>query len=649
MGEQKVTLLKDKEKRKHFMKSLLEDVQAMEYMLEHDWFESGITRIGAEQEMVIVDLENFKPYPIAVDILEELKNHDWLCSELAKFNLEINLSPLELTGDCFSLLEKENRERLAIIESTLSSHGAAIVLTGILPTLMKHDLEMHNLTPLTRYKALMKALESQLTNNEFEVRLDGIDELIMKHDSPLVEACNTSFQVHLQVDPNQFVQKYNLAQAITGPVMAIAANSPLVFGKRLWHESRIAMFQQSIDTRASRNHMRERSPRVQFGNDWIHESILDIYRDDIARYRVLLAGDVSEDAIEKIKDNKVPKLKSLQIHNSTVYRWNRPCYGISDNGKPHLRIENRVFAAGPTVQDETANAVFWLGIMQGMSNQVDDIRNLLSFADVRDNFDKAAKFGIDTQFNWFKDKKISATDLILHELLPLAREGLQIHNVDTGDIDNYLGIIEERAKNHINGARWTMRSYTKLLEQTNKNEALSAVTCAMIENVNKGHNVAQWPLASLSDMHSYDPSELIVSDCMSTDLFTIQKDDIIQLAADLMDWRSISFLPVEDHHGKLVGILTSRLLIRYFAQKPDLTKEVKSVKDIMIADPVTIGPHDSIMLAMQKMRENRIGGLPVTIKGELVGVITDMDFINISARLMERLAGGNLEDSIVKE
>ena len=641
MGEQNVSIIQDDEKRKLFMKSLLEDVQAMEYMLDNDWFESDITRIGAEQEMVLVDLENYKPLPIATDILEKLKAHDWVCSELARFNLEINLSPRVLTGNCFSELEQENRERLETISEALKEFNASIVLTGILPTLMKHDLEMHNLTPLTRYKALMKALESQLTTEKFEVRLEGIDELIIQHNSPLVEACNTSYQVHLQVNPHQFVQMYNLSQAITGPVMAIAANSPLVFGKRLWHESRIAMFQQSIDTRGSQDHMRERSPRVHFGSDWIHESILDIYRDDIARYRVLLAGDIKEDAIAKVKQGDVPKLMALQVHNSTVYRWNRPCYGISGNGKPHLRIENRVFAAGPTIQDEVANAVFWLGAMQGLSQEVEDVRQLLSFADVRDNFDKAAKFGIDTHFNWFKDKKISATDIILEELLPLARKGLISHKVDPGDIDKYLGIIEERARQHMNGARWTLRSYTNLLEQTNKTEALSTITCSMIENEQKGLNAAKWPLAQLNSLRNYDPSELLVSDCMSTDLFTIQKDDIIQLAADLMDWRSLRFLPVENQEGKLVGLMTSRLLIRYFAQKPDLSREVKSVEDIMITDPVTIGPNDSILVAMKRMRENRIGCLPVVIDEELVGIISENDFINISARLIERLAHSN--------
>ena len=147
--------------------------------------------------------------------------------------------------------------------------------------------------------------------------------------------------------------------------MAIAANSPIVFGKRLWHESRIAMFQQALDVRTTHDHMRERSPRVSFGTGWLEKSLLEIYREDIARFRVLLGNDIKEDSLELINQGKTPKLRALQVHNSTVYRWNRPCYGISDNGKPHLRIENRVLPSGPTIIDSVANAAFWLGCNDG--------------------------------------------------------------------------------------------------------------------------------------------------------------------------------------------------------------------------------------------------------------------------------------------
>ncbi|MCB0615815.1 MAG: CBS domain-containing protein, partial [Phaeodactylibacter sp.] len=521
MGEQKVSLVKDEAAMQHFVRNLLRDVQALEYMLENDWFESDITRIGAEQEMCIVHGKTYKPATIAMEALEQMKEYPWVETELAKFNLETNLLPRVFEGDCLSQLEKENSGKLEKIRAKLKGLNADLILTGILPTLRKYDLEMDNLTPKQRYYALMEALNRQLIGSAYELRITGIDELLVKHDSPLLEACNTSFQVHLQVAPANFVCMYNIAQALAAPVMAIAANSPIVFGKRLWHESRIALFQQSLDIRTTHDHMRERSPRVSFGNGWLDHSIMEIYKDDIARFRVLLSADVEEDALGMIADGKVPKLRALQVHNSTVYRWNRPCYGISESGKPHLRIENRVLPSGPSVLDETANAAFWLGAMVGMYDHCKDIRKQLSWEDVRDNFSKAAKFGIDTNFNWFKDRKVTPCDLILEELLPLARKGLEKQKADSADIDRYLGVIEERAKKHMNGARWQLRAFTKLIKEVERDEAVTVLTASIVENQTQNKPVHTWKMPEANDLPDYRPAKLLVDEFMMTDLFTV--------------------------------------------------------------------------------------------------------------------------------
>lgn len=638
MGEQRVSLLSDHESMQRFVRNLLKDVQAMEYMLNNDWFEDDIIRIGAEQEMCLVDAKTYKPAPLAVEALKKMKRYPWVETELARFNLETNLTPRVFKGNCLSELEKENLDKLNKIREKVRTLDADIILTGILPTLRKFDLDFHNLTPKKRYKALMEAINQQLIGSAYELRLFGIDELLVKHDSPLLEACNTSFQVHLQVGSDNFVPMYNIAQTLAAPVMAIAANSPIVFGKRLWHESRIAFFQQSIDTRTTHDHMRERSPRVSFGNDWLDDSILEIYREDIARFRVLLSGDVEEDSLKMIRENKVPKLRALQVHNSTVYRWNRPCYGVSDNGKPHLRIENRVLPAGPTVLDEVANAAFWLGAMMGMAAEYKDIRNEISWEDIRDNFGKAAKFGIDTSFNWFKDKKISACDLVLKELLPLSRKGLEAQKVNKKDIDRYLDIIEERAKRHMNGARWQLRAFTKLKKEVVRDEALTVLTAAIVKNQIEEKPVHTWDMPELGDLQEYRPAKLRVEEFMDTDLFTVQKDDIIELVAELMDWRKIRYMPVEDSKGNLSGLITSRLLLRYFTRRNHPSaKNATMVKDIMIKDPITVDPKASIVEAMKIMREKQIGCLPVVKDGELIGIITEMEFLRISGRLIERL------------
>ena len=640
MGEAKVKIVRDQKQMQHFVRQLLSDVEALEFMLDNDWFESDIMRIGAEQEMCIVDKDTFKPACINMEVLEKMKDWEWVTTELAQFNLETNLTPLEFVGNCLSELEKENAEGLEKIRHVLKDFNAEVVLTGILPTLRKFDLDMKNLTPKPRYLALMESIKEHSLRGEehFELRLDGIDELHIRHDSPLLEACNTSFQVHLQVAPKDFVKMYNIAQMLAAPMISIAANSPMVFGRRLWHETRIALFQQSLDTRTSHEHLRERSPRVSFGKDWLHESILEIYKEDIARFRVLLGDVIEEDSLELVAKKITPKLRALQIHNSTVYRWNRPCYGISPNGKPHLRIENRVLPAGPSVVDSTANAAFWLGLMIGFANKYDDVRKVISFEDIRDNFDKAAKFGFDTKYTWFHDKKVGPRELILEELLPIAREGLQSRGVDEADISKYLGIIEERAKHHMTGARWQLRAFTKLVKEVTVDEAVTTMTSAIVKNQWQQKPVHTWELPEADALETYHPSKLFVEEFMQTDLFTVQRDDIIEFVAQMMDWRKIRYMPVENAQGKLVGLITSRLLLRHYTHSSKLLKKTQmTVNDIMIASPKTVTPKVTLLDALNIMRESRIGCLPVVNdENELIGIITEMDYLRISVRLMEK-------------
>ena len=638
MGEQKVTLMQGGEEMATFVKALLKDVQALKYMLENDWFEDDVMRIGAEQELVMVDSHHYKPAKICMEVLKALDYPDWLETELASFNLETNLTPREYKGSCFSDMEDEINKNLSKLQKQLDKFESSYVITGVLPTIRKFDLKLKHITPKKRYRALMKALKDQLIGNAFELKILGIDELIVQHDSPLMEACNTSFQVHMQVAPKDFVKLYNISQALAGPVMAIAANSPLVFGKRLWHETRIALFQQALDTRSSHDDLRERSPRVSFGTDWLHDSILNIYKEDISRFRVLLSADVTEDSLDMIKEGKVPKLQALQVHNSTVYRWNRPCYGISNTGKPHLRIENRVLPAGPTVVDEIANAALWLGTMTGMGAEIEDIRDKMAFVDVRDNFGKAAKFGIDTKFTWFNDEKIAAVDLILDHLLPLARKGLKMRGVDETDINKYLGIIEKRAKKHVTGARWQLRAYSQLMEKTNADEALTVLTAAMIKNQRNNLPVHEWELPNLKDLEMYKPSKMVVSEFMQTDLFTVQKEDIVEFVVEIMDWRKLSFLLVEDNKGKYVGLITIRSILKF------LTRKMKSenfnqlkVKDLMVRKTATIAPNKNIVDAIELMRKEGLSFLPVVKDGELRGVITEKEFLHITSRLMDRL------------
>ena len=640
MGEESVRLASStsKAEMQNFVKRLLQDVQAFEYMLEHQWFEDDIIRIGAEQEMCLMN-KYYKPACTAMNILEEF-HPEWLTTELAQFNLEINLSPQVFDGAAFERMETELRERLAAVASVAAKHNTRILLTGIMPSLRKFDLHIDKLTPKERYFALMEALKA-MRGSDYELHIAGIDELIIRHDSPLLEACNTSFQVHLQVKPNDFVKMYNIAQAVAGPTLAICANSPLLFGKRLWHESRIALFQQSIDNRKSRDHLRDQSPRVTFGRDWLDKSILEIFKEDITRFRIILGSDIEENSLETISRELAPKLKALQVHNGTVYRWNRPCYGISPNGKPHIRIENRVLGAGPTVIDEIANSAFWLGVMEGMALQYDDITKYMSFDDAQDNFMKGAKMGIDTEFNWTNDRKLSARNLISKELLPIARLGLESRNINSGDIDKYLGIIEERVKRHTNGARWILRTFTKFKKETSVDESLTTVTAAIYHNQTQSKPVHEWEIPELGQFEKYDPSHLLVEEFMTTDLVTVHTDDLIEYALNLMDWNDLDYLPVEDSHGHLEGVITMRSIMQHHAQKQkfkEITPQNIIVGDLISKDPITVAPHTPITDVISIMRENQLKILPVIKHGELIGIISEENFVDMSRRLIQRLS-----------
>ncbi len=634
MGVETVKLAENREQTQEFIKHLLKDIRAMERMLDEDLFESDTVRIGAEQELCLVD-KYAKPTSISMELLDELEDEDFT-TELAQFNLETNLQPLVFEGKCLSGMEENINSQLDKVRKAIKKFDGDVILTGVLPTIRKSDLDIENLTPLPRYKALCAAI-NKLRGDEYDLRIQGMDELLMRFDTPLLEACNTGFQVHMQVPPNEFVHKYNLAQAITGPVLASAVNSPLLFGKRLWSETRVALFHQSVDTRKVGDHLRDSSPRVTFGNEWLKDSILEIYKEDIARYRVLLSSNISEDVDEILDSGEIPELMALQVHNGTIYRWNRPCYGVSD-GKPHLRIENRIFPSGPTVTDEIANASFWLGLLNGMDEAYDDITEVLDFDDARMNFFAASKLGLDTNFKWVNEKSYSASDLITNELIPLAVKGLKKADIYEGDITSYLDIIRERTEAAQTGSYWMVKSYNSLAKEVSREQALTAVTNAMIKNQKKGEPVHKWGLAKLDDMEMWQPSTLLVEEFMTTDLFTVQKDDIIELVANLFEWRRIRYVPVEDDSKHLVGLITMRMIFREFNDiLHNKGSASKSVDEIMIRNPITIHPEASILEAIDVMDSQGIGCLPVVKNNRLVGIITEQNYMTITARLLRRL------------
>lgn len=622
----------DEQQLRAFSKALLRDVRALEEMLERGMFEGGVRRIGAEQEMFLVD-ETCHPAPRAPEVLQRLEGGPFT-TELARFNLEANLSPYVFEGGCLGKMEQECNDLVDRARAAAEACGASVLLTGILPTLELKDLGLENMTPNRRYEALNRAMR-KLRGGSFKFRIKGVDELDIVHDNVMLESCNTSFQIHFQVAPDEFAKLYNLAQAITAPVLAVAVNSPLLLGQRLWKETRVALFQQSVDSRSEAHQARGHRPRVSFGDEWVKASVLEIFREDIARFRVLLSGDFEEDPQAMVARGEVPQLNALRLHNGTVYRWNRACYGVKD-GKAHLRIENRVLPSGPTVRDEFANAALFFGLMSALGDEYGPIHEVMAFDDAVENFVAAARHGLKAQFTWIGGKNHSAAALLLDHLLPLARKGLAAQGIDSEDIDLYLGVIEERVRSGRTGAQWMHESLAAMAGHGTRDQRLRTLARATMMRQKSGEPVHTWPPASLADTGDWRASYKRVGQCMTTDLFTVRPQDLVDLAASLMEWEHIRHVPVEDDDGRLVGLVSHRSLLRLVGQGLDNgDHQAIAVAAIMKRDPVTVTPETSTLDAIDLMRREAVGCLPVVKAGSLVGIITERDLINVAARLFE--------------
>jgi CBS domain-containing protein len=632
MGEQDVNDSTDDISQRVFVKALLDDVNALEDLLESDKFETGVRRIGAEQEMFLVD-RTMGPAPVATDILARTDDPR-LTTELARFNLEANTTPYVFGGDCLRKLEQELVDVVAKARAVANECGAHVLLVGILPTLRKSDLGLDNMTPNPRYFALNRAM-SKLRGGDFHVLIKGLDELETTHDNVMLESCNTSFQVHFQVAPREFARLYNVAQAVTAPVLAAAVNSPVLLGRRLWAETRVALFQRSVDARSSAHQARGLRPRVSFGDSWVKESVLEIFREDIALFRVVLGQQEYQSSRAELNAGRVPKLQALRLHNGTVYRWNRPCYGWAESGA-HLRIENRVLPAGPTIIDEVANAAFYYGLMSGVTSEYEDITKVMEFDDAKNNFFAAARHGLGAQFRWVGGETFTASGLILERLLPLARAGLRRSQIDEEDISRYLDIIEARVRSQQTGSTWALRSLAQMAPHTSLDQRHRRIAKAMLEHqLGTSEPVHTWEPCEINRDEAWRDAYRTVGQIMSTQLLTVRPEDLVDLAASMMDWEKIRHVPVEDDQGRLVGIVSHRAILRLVARGQGGTDQVV-VKDIMRKAPVSVTPQTPTIEAMKLMRDKGVGSLPVVEGDKLVGIVTEHDLIDVSAKLLER-------------
>ena len=633
MGEHRTIELSD-ERLRAYTAALLADLRALERMIEQEQFEQGVRRIGAEQEMFLVDAQG-RPSPVAVRALERADDPR-LTTELARFNLEANLPPQLFGPGCLRELRRELDDVLAVVARAAEPEGARVLLAGSLPTLREADLSLEMITPQERYYALNRAMRA-MRGGSFHVLIMGLDELEMTHDNVMLESCNTSFQLHWQVSPSEMAAAYNVAQLISAPLLAAAVNSPVLLGRRLWPESRVALFQQSVDVRPV--DARQQASRVTFGHEWMSDGVVELFRDNIARFRPVLdaaegtaEGERRPDPLELLERGQVPALRALCLHNGTIYRWNRPCYGTQG---PHLRIENRVLPAGPSVPDAVANAALFFGLMAELPQQLGKIRERIRFDEAKENFLAAARGGLKAELIWLDGRRVAVCDLLSSELIGIAREGLLGAGVERKDVDLYLGIIAERVRGRQTGSRWVFDSLAAMSEKAAPGQRHRSLVAAMVEHQAAHEPVHQWALCDLGDVDAVSASTT-VAQIMTTELFTVRPDDLVDLAVSLMDWEKIRHIPVEDGHGQLLGLVTYRDLLERVARGE--AGEV-AVRSIMQQQPLWIGDDAPLLEAMRLMRDNRVSGLPVVRDGKLVGIVTDHDLLSAATQFFEEHFG----------
>lgn len=616
MGNLNVTKLSKKKDKVNYIHQLIKDIEALELMIEKGLIEKSPIRIGAEQEFCIVD-NQYLPKDNALEILKKI-NDKHFTTEIGNFNLEINLDPFELKNDCFAKLHNQLKTLLEKAKKAAKSSNAKVLLTGILPSLSTKHIGIENMTPIQRYFVLNDAIKES-RKQEFNIHIKGVDELNLLHNSVMLEGCNTSFQAHLQINPDNFIDSYNWAQAISGPVLSICANSPLLFGKELWSETRIALFTQSVDTRANSFLLNEKQARVSFGNNWETGTISDIFKDNISRFRSLVTSKFEKDSVEMLAQGEIPKLKALCLHNGTVYRWNRVCYGVG-NGKPHLRIENRYIPAGPSTTDEIANMMFWVGLMMGKPKKYQNIQDTMDFKDAKSNFFGAARYGMAAQFKW-DGKIVSSQELILNQFLPMAYKGLYSMGVSPKDAEYYLTFIENRVQS-LNGSDWIINSYRNLLKTKKRKEALQILTENIYLKQEHDYPVSTWNTLEKEQEATFT-LETKVSHIMNTDIFSVDKKDSLELVLYIMQWKNIHHMPVINNKKDLIGLLSWSDIKTEVNNK---TKSNKTIKDFMKQEVFTTTPNTTLLAAKTIMKKHNISCLPVVKENKLIGIITRKDF-----------------------
>jgi hypothetical protein len=481
-----------REDRARYRHKIRRSLDVFAAMLRESRFEFERPLTGMEIELNLID-EKSDPAMRNAEVLNAIADPDFQ-TELGQYNIEINVPPRRLAGEENADLERSLRASLNSAEQRARTVGAHMVMIGILPTLRREHMTADALSANPRY-ALLNEQIFAARGEDLDIRIDGIDRLAVTTDTIAPESACTSTQFHLQVSPDQFAAYWNAAQVIAGVQVALGANSPLLFGRELWRETRIPLFEQATDTRSEEIRAQGVRPRVWFGERWI-TSVFDLFEENVRYFPALLPICDDHDPAEILERGDTPELSELRLHNGTVYRWNRPIYAVV-KGRPHLRVENRVLPAGPTVVDTIANAAFYYGLIRTLAEAERPLWTQMSFSAAEENFHAGARHGIAASVFWPGLGYVPVTELVLRRLLPLAHLGLERWGVSTSERNRLLGIIEQRCLTGHNGAQWQVDTLHALEGEGHfdRQDALHEMLRRYVPLMHENIPVHEWPAA----------------------------------------------------------------------------------------------------------------------------------------------------------
>ncbi|MQA01290.1 MAG: glutamate--cysteine ligase [Streptosporangiales bacterium] len=480
-----------REDRQQYRQKVRRCLDVLARMLSDFRFEHERPMTGLEIEFNLVDAA-YQPAMRNERVLELIENPSFQ-TELGQFNIETNVEPRQIAGAGFTSYEEDVRASLNAAQDRATKDDTHIVMVGILPTLMTEHMGPDTFSGNPRYRLLNEQILAA-RGEDVHIDISGAERLQMYSDTILPEAACTSVQLHLQVSPETFADYWNASQAIASIQLALGANSPFLFGRQLWQETRIALFEQATDTRPEELKAQGVRPRVWFGERWV-TSIFDLFEENVRYFPALLPICDDEDPVEVLEHGDTPELSELRLHNGTIYRWNRPVYDVV-LGRPHLRVENRVLPAGPTVVDIIANAAFYFGLVNHLAQADRPVWSQMSFSAAEENFHSAARNGIDARVYWPGVGEVHATELVVRRLLPWAAEGLDAWGVQPQIRDRLLGIIEQRCLTGRNGATWQRDTLRQVERDRNldRPEALAETLRLYSAHMHTNEPVHTWPV-----------------------------------------------------------------------------------------------------------------------------------------------------------